>query len=259
VRMSFLQNTYLGLTGCLGRINVPIIQLSPTSLTYPFCHKVRHVEDQDLVAEDIQQGHHDDGDQALVAEYLQPGNKSPPVRHNKPSSQAPQVLVAEYLHPGNKSPLARHPLSTQHEDCPHNQPVPEHPHSLPVHSPPIPELDPVQSVSTVPERFGQEVSIAPERSSQAVSVVHERSGLAVSEIKPVTGKQDPGATPTVSELDSDKLEVQTDREEASETGLVFGPLTAPDVELDVPVIEQTVFYSHGGGYHQEAICGGSYG
>jgi superfamily II DNA/RNA helicase len=29
------------------------------------------------------------------------------------------------------------------------------------------------------------------------------------------------------------------REEASETGLVFGPLTASDEELDVPVIEQT--------------------
>jgi hypothetical protein len=151
------------------------------------------------------------------------------------SSQAPQALVAEDLQPGNKSPPVRHTLSTQHEDCPHNLPVPEHPNSLPVHSPPIPELDPVQSVSIVPERSGQEVSIVsersaqevsivPERSGQAVSMVHERSGLAVSEIKDVTGKQDPEATPTVSESDSDELEVQTDREEASVTDVVIGPL-----------------------------------
>jgi hypothetical protein len=73
-----------------GRINVPIILLSPTSLKNPFCHKVHH-------AEDIQQGHQDDGDQALVAEDTPPGHQT----------DAHQALVAENLQPGNRSPPLR--------------------------------------------------------------------------------------------------------------------------------------------------------
>jgi hypothetical protein len=59
-------------------------------------------------------------------------------------------------------------------------------------------------------------------------------------------EDEPGPEAIQTESESDELVVQNDvnveciREEASETGLVVGPaLTAPDVELDVPVIEQT--------------------